>query len=266
MQHTNDAERYQSPSKRISEKVVDRLASPGGAKQVGILEQSILVISSLNSGNISRASLADSVYETLLEAMIHGRLAAGAELNEVALARQLDVSRTPVHEALRRLVADGLVKACGRRRLCVAALSHDEVREVYAMRRLLEGAATEMAAERMTDEALTELRRAADSLAANDRAIDWTAKALRYDLEFHDAIAAACGNGRLREDISRYRLLVRGLCRMTGTVDNLHEALAEHVVILEALEARDGPAARDAMAFHIDARLACVLGQRIPTR
>lgn len=223
------------------------------------------MIHSLNGDAISRASLADSVYETLLEAMIHGRLSAGVELNEVALARQLDVSRTPVHEALRRLVADGLVKACGRRRLCVAALSHDEVREVYAMRRLLEGAAAERAAPRIADEVLAGLRRTADALFADTRAVDWTARALQYDLAFHDAIAAACDNGRLRDDIARYRLLVRGLCRMTGTLDNLHAALVEHAAILDALEARDGRAAREAMAAHIDARLACVLVPNSPT-
>lgn len=154
-----------------------------------------------------------------------------------------------------------IIKTCGRRRLCVAALSHEEVREVYAMRRLLEGAAAELAATRISDDGLAQLRRAADVLAANDRSLDWTARALRYDLEFHDAIAVACGNGRLRNDISRYRLLVRGLCRITSTLDNVHDALVEHVAIIEALEARNGRAARKAMATHIDARLACISGQ-----
>jgi DNA-binding GntR family transcriptional regulator len=215
----------------------------------------------LGRDNNQRASLADSVYETLLEAMISGRLAGGTELNEVALAKQLDVSRTPVHEAVRRLVADGLIKVERHRRLRVAALSHEEVRQVYAMRRLLESAAAEMAASSIDDQALAELRRAADALAAAEGSLDWSAQALRFDVEFHDAIAAACGNDRLREDVSRYRLLVRGLCRMTGTTENLHDALAEHLVILNALERRDGSAARDAMATHIDARLNCVLGQ-----
>lgn len=215
----------------------------------------------LGRDNIQRASLADSVYETLLEAMISGRLAGGTELNEVALAKQLDVSRTPVHEAVRRLVGDGLIKVERHRRLRVAALSHEEVRQVYAMRRLLESAAAEMAASSIDNQALAELRRAADALAAAEGSLDWSVQALRFDLEFHDAIAAACGNDRLREDISRYRLLVRGLCRMTGTTENLHDALAEHLVILTALERRDGRAARNAMASHIDARLDCVLGQ-----
>ena len=129
------------------------------------------------------------------------------------------------------------------------------------MRRLLESAAAELAASRLSCEAIAELRRAADVLAAAKDAVDWTAQALKFDLAFHDAIAAACGNGRLQQDISRYRLLVRGLCRMTGTVENLHDALTEHLEILAALERRDGRAARDAMAAHIDARLGCVLGQ-----
>jgi DNA-binding GntR family transcriptional regulator len=217
--------------------------------------------SSLGRENINRASLAESVYETLLEAMLSGTLATGVELNEVALAKQLDVSRTPVHEALRRLAADGLVKIGRHRRLRVAALSHNEVREVYAMRRLLESAAAELAAARMTDEAVADQRRAADALATARDSLDWTTRALQFDLAFHDAVAAASGNARLQQDISRYRLLVRGLCRMTGTAENLRDALAEHMEILSALERRDGRAARDAMAAHIDARLECVLSE-----
>ena len=82
------------------------------------------------SAPIARTSLADSVYETVLEGIVSGSLAAGAELNEVALARQLDVSRTPVHEALRRLMADGLVAMVGHRRLQGAALTREEIGEV----------------------------------------------------------------------------------------------------------------------------------------
>ena len=53
---------------------------------------------------IPRHSLADSVHERLLEAMLAGKIASGSELNEVALAQELEVSRTPVHEAIRRLL------------------------------------------------------------------------------------------------------------------------------------------------------------------
>lgn len=204
---------------------------------------------------IARTSLADSVYETVLEGIVSGSLGAGIELNEVAIARQLDVSRTPVHEALRRLMSDGLVVMAGHRRLQVAALTRDEIGEIYTLRQLLEGAAAERAASRIENSVLAELRRAADVLDADHGRLDWSCRALEFDLTFHDAIAAACGNERLRRDIARYRLLVRGLCRMTGSERNLREALDEHRSILIALERRDPILARDAMAAHIAARL-----------
>jgi DNA-binding GntR family transcriptional regulator len=199
--------------------------------------------------------LADSVYETVLEGIVSGSLAAGVELNEVALARQLDVSRTPVHEAVRRLMADGLVVMVGHRRLQVAALTRDEIGEIYSLRQLLEGAAAERAASRIETSVLEELRRAADLLDADHGSLDWPSRALDFDLAFHDAIAAASGNERLRRDIARYRLLVRGLCRMTGSEANLREALEEHRTILIALERRDPLMAREAMTAHIAARL-----------
>jgi hypothetical protein len=56
-------------------------------------------------------------------------------------------------------------------------------------------------------------------------------QALKFDVEFHDAIATLCGNERLREDISRCRLLVRGLSRLAGMIENLHDALGNHLAI-----------------------------------
>ena len=63
-----------------------------------------------NGGPLTRQTLADTVYETLLEAILSGKIASGAELNEVVLARELGVSRTPVHEAIAWLAADELIE------------------------------------------------------------------------------------------------------------------------------------------------------------
>src|SRR5262249_39433134 len=65
---------------------------------------------SLRLDRVTRAPLADAVYETLLDGILGGRYAAGAELTEVALADELGVSRTPVHDALKRLAVDGLIE------------------------------------------------------------------------------------------------------------------------------------------------------------
>ncbi len=69
-------------------------------------------IEALNSG-VKRVSLVDSIYETLVEAIVTRQLAPGVELNSVALSRQLEVSRTPLREALKLLERDGLVQQAG---------------------------------------------------------------------------------------------------------------------------------------------------------
>lgn len=213
---------------------------------------------------VARKSLADSVYEAVLENILSGELAAGTEVSEVGLADALHVSRTPAHEAVSRLLNDGLLVQQPPRRLVVARFTREDVVEIYEMRQLLETAAARRAARQIDDAALAALRTEADALAAEPKAVDWTARALEFDLRFHDAVARAAGNRRLQVDISRYRLLVRAFCRMTGSRENLADALKEHREILAALEARDAARAARAAAFHVDNRYKVVLDQLFP--
>lgn len=208
---------------------------------------------------IAKISLAESVYQRILEAILAGSLASGTELSEVALAAELGVSRTPVHEALLRLAADGLVEDLVSRQARVVRFTRDDVVEIYGMRRILEPAAAELAATRIDDSQLVELRTTAESLLAGAGKRDWANRAIEFDLRFHQSLAAAAGNDRLRAEIAKYRRLVRAFCRATGARENLQQALREHLAIADALAARDVAAARRAMIAHIDARLQCVL-------
>lgn len=209
---------------------------------------------------LSRSTLADSVYETVLAAILTGKLANGTELSEVALAGELGVSRTPVHEAVRRLTADGLVEHARNRQPRVVSLTTADIHEIYEMRRLLEPAAAELAAARLGDDRLADLRAQSDALAAAP-ARSWPARAIEFDIRFHDALAAASGNSRLEAEITKYRRLVRAFCRATGSLDNLRAAFDEHQRILDALAARDARAAGVAMRTHIEARLDAVRRQ-----
>src|SRR5262245_32868720 len=208
---------------------------------------------------ISRTSLAETVYQHILEAILTGALASGTELSEVALAAELGVSRTPVHEALRRLAADGLVDSLAHRRARVSRFERQDIIDIYEMRGLLECAAAERAAKRIDEEQLAELRQAADALKSAAEGRGWAARFFDFDVRFHDALAAASGNQRLRAEIRKYRHLVRAFCRMSGSPENLRLALREHGRILDALKAGDGAAARRAMAAHVQARLDAVL-------
>jgi len=213
----------------------------------------------LSLDRVARASLADAVYETLMEAILGGRYASGAELTEVALAAELGVSRTPVHEALKRLAIDGLVEPMSNRQSRVVRLTEPQVREIYEMRLLLEPAAAERAAERLDPGQLETLREAARTIASSTSRPNWALRAIEFDIRFHDALAAACGNERLRAEITKYRRLVRAFCRATSSPENLQQAFAEHLEILNALELCDGAAAHWAMTAHIEARMRAAL-------
>lgn len=213
---------------------------------------------------IKRTSLRDSVYETILAAVLGGKWKPGTELNAVALAQQLGVSRTPVTEALRRLGQDGLLVEMMNRRPRVAHFSAEDVTEIYEMRALLEGKATELAATRLGPSELDALQHQAQLLEDDQERVDWSEQALQYDLFFHEVIARGCGNRRLEEDISRYRRLVRAFCRMSGSEQNVRAAFREHLDVLSALHRRDSQTAGRAMRDHIVRRRDAVLGELYP--
>src|SRR2546423_5792926 len=109
-------------------------------------------------GRIERTRLSDAVYETLLEAIISGRLASGSIVSEVSLAKQLDVSRTPVHDALRQLAKDGLVEQRPGRRAIITTFTKEDIHDIYEMRKLLEGESARRAALRIDRATLGQLR------------------------------------------------------------------------------------------------------------
>ena len=199
----------------------------------------------------AEASLAELVYETLLEAIVAGRLQSDVVLSEVALAKQLEVSRTPVHDALRQLAKDGLVEQQAGRRARVANFTRDDIYEIFEIRKYLEGPATELAAARMDARQFAPLRAEANRLGETHSTPQWTVQWAQYDELFHWTIAENCGNRRLAQDIGRYHLLHRGFNMISTDVDSLQHALAEHITILNALEQHNGPAARAAMLAHI---------------
>jgi DNA-binding GntR family transcriptional regulator len=198
-------------------------------------------------------SLVASVYETLLEKIVSGQLPSGSKVSEVVLAKALQVSRTPVHDALRQLAKDGLVHQEKNRRAVIARFTADDVYEIFELRKLLEGHAAELAAGRMDARQLDPLELTATHLRGRLHQADWAAQWAAFDEQFHREIALSCGNQRLGQDILRYRLLHRGFNKLGTTPEGLLTALAEHEAILAALKLRDGKLARERMVAHIEA-------------
>jgi len=200
-----------------------------------------------------RRVLTDEVYEAVKALLMDHEIQPGSRINIDGLARQLDVSPTPVREALARLESDGLV---GKRALVgyTASPPIDEAAfdALFDLRLLLEPAAARWAATRSDDPGVRVMR---DVIATSPHVVSGdTYAAYRQfsnnDARFHDAIARASGNVLLAESLSRLHAHVH-LYRLYFTSGVTAESHAEHEAIFEAITSRDARRAERAMRAHL---------------
>lgn len=199
--------------------------------------------------------LGEAVYQSLRTAIESGAFAPGSRLREALLADRLGVSRTPIREALRRLLADGLVTQTPSRRLIVTNLSRIQVLELFALREILEGSAAAFAAHRATNaeiELLTSIiQREVPFVEAGDGQM-----LLQLNNDFHRAIWEAGRNryleAALRSTADALSLLQGATLDDPGRQRRSHE---QHAQILAAIEQRDAELAEKVAREHIrDAR------------
>lgn len=200
-----------------------------------------------------RSVLADEVYEILRESLLSHRIPPGARLNLDRLARELHVSNTPVRQALSRLEADGLVQKEPYVGFTASPLLDSRtIEQLYDLRLLIEPVNAGRAATAAGREGVAELTAictGADALLADSSAEN--AQSLgAADMEFHVSIAKRAGNdviaSHLHEvltQMSRYTLYTSD--------DAAHLAWAEHRTILDAIDASDSDAAKQAMRQHL---------------
>ncbi len=204
----------------------------------------------------SRQVLADHVYDELMVALIDGRLEADEALNIDALARSMEISQTPIREALARLESTGLVVRAALKGYRVAPLfSVEEVSELMEARALLEPENAFRACSAGSSDLVSELARSIEDLKHSPKA-SGTGTIKPYweaDERFHRLIAEGAENRFLLSaytalggHVQRFRLF-GGL----GVSDADH-AIAEHATILESFRAGDAAGARAHMAAHID--------------
>lgn len=193
-------------------------------------------------------SLSNNVYESLRSAIKDGRYARGSRLRERDIADELGVSRTPVREALLKLVARGLLQAAAGG-LVVRELSRREVFELYASREVLEGGAAGFAACYASDWTIANLRLLHKSFAeaGSDRS-----KIMRTNRAVHVAIFDSAQNDRLASLNSELTDAFALLPSTTFEVEGRFElAIAEHEAIIEAIARHSQADAEQAARLHI---------------
>jgi len=196
-------------------------------------------------------SLHDEVAAQLRERIFSGELMPGTFLDEVKLAEQMKISRTPLREALKVLSVEGLVRHEPRRGCFVNQVTEQDLDEIFPVIALLEGRCAFEAAQHATDADLAALEDLHQKLSRH-------AKARRineyYATNFtiHEAIITLAGNRWLAGVISDLRKIVK-LARLQQlhAPGRLDQSLSEHLAVFAALKARDPEGAEAAMRTHL---------------
>jgi DNA-binding GntR family transcriptional regulator len=196
-------------------------------------------------------SLHDEVAAQLRERIFAGELAAGSFLDEVRLAEEMKISRTPLREALKVLTVEGLVRHEPRRGCFVNEVTEQDLDEIFPVLALLEGRCAFEAARNATDADLATLEDLHQKLQKH-------AKAKRineyYATNFaiHEAIIQLAANRWLATAISDLRKIVK-LARQQQlhAPGRLEQSLSEHLAVFAALKARDPEGAEAAMRTHL---------------
>ena len=210
-------------------------------------------MSVLAKNPLIRSSLADLVYSRLLEDILSGVLASGTTLSVADISRDLDVSPSPVREAILRLAAEGLVVNPSNRRATVVSFTGRDVTEIFQVRELLECGAARLAAERMAPADVPELKRAVEQCASLFGDPAQKKAMLDLDNRFHLLVAQGSGNRALAEEVIRVSRRVRIMQWLRLDPARMNQGYPDHLAVISAIEGRDPDGAAAAMATHIRA-------------
>ncbi|WP_344124842.1 GntR family transcriptional regulator, partial [Kocuria aegyptia] len=181
-------------------------------------------------------SLADRAFLQLQDRLIFLDIPPGAPLNEGRLSQELQLGRTPLREALKRLESEHLVVTYSRRGTFATTVDITALSEISQVREVLEPLAARLAAERRGGDARGQLEELRDRLVAAGS--EWLNRdeALRWDVQIHRAIYAAAGNSHLQVTLERYsNLATRIWCVVADRIPQLQEHITVHSDLLGAV-------------------------------
>jgi len=200
---------------------------------------------------IARVALHDQVVARLRTLLIEGHIAPGAKLNERELSALLRVSRTPLREAIKLLASEGMVDLLPNRGAVAVKLTETDILNTFEVLAGLEAMSGELAAERMSEEELVEVRAMHFEMLASFTRRDLS-NYYRLNALIHAAINRAAGNPVLTGTYQSINARVQALRFRTNQNDaKWSRAMQEHEVMIQALQARDGAAMRQVMVKHL---------------
>lgn len=208
---------------------------------------------------IPRAALHEQVALQLRQLLVEGHIKPGAKLNERELSLALQVSRTPLREAIKRLAAEGLVALVPNRGAVALQLTREDVLHTFEVMAGLEGQSGELAAQRITAAELHNIQALHDQMLGAYTRQDLSAY-YRLNSEIHCAINAAAKNPVLTATYHQVNARLQALrFRSNQDGEKWARAVQEHGAMVSALEARDSAAMREVLITHVQHKREVVL-------
>ena len=197
---------------------------------------------------------ADQIYDTVKSMVMAYEIRPGDRINEAILAKRLDVSRTPLREALNRLVVEGTVTSTANKGFFVRNLDAAEIFNLYEFRAAVETSAVRLACGRATNQELREIESFVLS-SKSEKDDDLCLKFLRLDEEFHEKVAGLSRNDEFVRSIKT----INSRIHFVRWIDIQHGGRThtqnEHLKIVRALERKDADLAARLLSGHISRRL-----------
>lgn len=211
--------------------------------------------------SIPRRSLHDELVERLRGLLLEGQLEPGDKVPERELCERLDVSRTPMREALKVLAADGLITLIPNRGAVVKRLSRAELADLFQVMGALEALSGELACKHITDAEIDRIERTHRKMVGHYRKGNLPGY-FQCNRRIHELILEASRNHVLA---AQYRSLSMRMQRprylANLSTGRWSEAVSEHAAILEALRARDGGRLSRLLTSHLEKKFQAVMAQ-----
>lgn len=202
--------------------------------------------------NSEKMTLTETAYKYIFEGILNGKYRAGQSISPDNIVKSLNMSKTPVREALVQLEVEGLVFRNGRF-YNVIFLDEQEVLELYEIRGILESEATYIATKKLTPELLDELKATLEMIKRLNQEKDPEPIRLA-DLngKFHSIIAKGSGNRYISEYTAQVRLKLKVIrTALFSSSDRRLSEIKEHEDVLRAMESGNAEVARDRMKSHV---------------
>ena len=206
-----------------------------------------------------KLSLQEFAYNECKALIESGELSPGNLYSEVVISKQLGISRTPLRTALQNLEKDGLIIRLPQRGFYLYQFTEKDIEELFAIRKALEGYAVEYIANNRLEINISQIN---DHLKSQEKAINSNNFALfiQEDRKFHENLIQVLNNARLTTIYSDLRQSIELLGLQRFKLDSQrNQSVAEHKIIIAAIQKDDPFAAREAVYSHLDSAMSLLV-------